>query len=295
MPFLFSAFELIIRYEYYNSMKKTPVGVYKNKGSNTYYFSSSLNIDPNITYRNRIFGFNSIEDAYKAKKEYERKVRAIKDKNKINGLIKRVTDSRKRELLRHFLNEYLDYEITDLFNESSINKLRNKINKLDISISYKNKAISAIKELVLLAYDKSYIDEISKEIRLISKKIKELNDSKNQKILNAMESEEKSLSTKIKKPKTFEKITRFFSSRINAYKVILKTVIEPFENKINQFNDSEIYFRENKYKILYNRRYKMIEKQSFSIEHINQIRDSKKVDVNLLERSIYALQRAVLI
>ena len=39
----------------------------------------------------------------------------------------------------------------------------------------------------------------------------------------------------------------------------------------------------------------MIEKQSFSIEHINQIRDSKKVDVNLLERSIYALQRAFLI
>lgn len=32
----------------------------------------------------------------------------------------------------------------------------------------------------------------------------------------------------------------------------------------------------------------MNEKQSFSIEHINQIRDSKKVDVNLLERSIYA-------
>ena len=41
--------------------------------------------------------------------------------------------------------------------------IRNKINRLDISISYKNKAINAIKELVLLAYDKSYIDEISKE------------------------------------------------------------------------------------------------------------------------------------
>lgn len=163
MPVLFSAFELIIRYEYYNSMSNMPVGVYKNRGSNTYYFSSSLNIDPNITYRNRIFGFNSIEDAYKAKKEYERKVRASKDKNKINGLIKRVKSSNKKELLRHFLNEYLDYEIVDLFNESSINKLRNKINRLDISISYKNKAISAIKELALLAYDKSYIDEISKE------------------------------------------------------------------------------------------------------------------------------------
>ena len=163
MPFLFSAFELILRYEYYNSMSNMPVGVYQNKGSNTYYFSSSLNIDPNITYRNRIFGFKSISEAYKAKKEYERKVRVIKDKNKINGLIKRVTSSNKKELLRHFLNEYLTYEITDLFNESSINKLRNKINRLDISISYKNKAISAIKELVLLAYDKSYIDEISKE------------------------------------------------------------------------------------------------------------------------------------
>lgn len=32
----------------------------------------------------------------------------------------------------------------------------------------------------------------------------------------------------------------------------------------------------------------MIKKESFSIEHINQIKDSKKVDVNLLERSIYA-------
>ena len=149
-------------------MSNMPVGVYKNRGSNTYYYSSSLNIDPNITYRNRIFGFKSISDAYKAKKEYERKVRASIDKNKINGLIKRVKSSNKKELLRHFLNEYLDYEIVDLFNESTIKRVRNKINRLDISISYKNKVISAIKELVILAYDKSYIDEVSKEKSIIN-------------------------------------------------------------------------------------------------------------------------------
>lgn len=32
----------------------------------------------------------------------------------------------------------------------------------------------------------------------------------------------------------------------------------------------------------------MIDKENFSIEHINQIKENKRVDVNLLERSIYA-------
>ena len=46
--------------------------------------------------------------------------------------------------------------------------------------------------------------------------------------------------TKIKKPRTFEKITRFFSSRINTPKVIKKNLIDPLNERIDYFIENEL-------------------------------------------------------
>lgn len=103
-------------------------------------------------------------------------------------------------------------------------KLENTIDKLN----------EKIKE------NKEWIEKSNKESYLISIEIKKINERKKQAILNAMETEEKWMITKIKKPKTFERITRFFSSRINTPKVIKRILLDPFNEKIDLFIESEL-------------------------------------------------------
>ena len=48
------------------------------------------------------------------------------------------------------------------------------------------------------------------------------------------------VTTTIKKPKTFSKITRFFASRFNTPKLIIKTIIEPLNARIDDFVNNEL-------------------------------------------------------
>ena len=84
------------------------------------------------------------------------------------------------------------------------------------------------------------LDIINKEIFLTTTEIQKLNERKKKAILDAMETEDKWITTKIRKPRTFEKITRFFTSRINTPKVIKKNIIDPLNEKINSFINVEL-------------------------------------------------------
>ncbi|MGN1298487.1 MAG: hypothetical protein ACI4UE_00665 [Candidatus Scatovivens sp.] len=119
-----------------------------------------------------------------------------------------------------------------------INKLRDKeeIEK-EQTIKIKN-SISIIDSKI--EENKKLIEKANKEIFLITSEIKKLNDRKKEALFNAMEAEDKWMITKIKKPKTFEKITRFFSSRINTPKVIKKSLIDPLNERINYFIENEL-------------------------------------------------------
>ena len=55
-----------------------------------------------------------------------------------------------------------------------------------------------------------------------------------------MESQEKNLSNNIRKPKIFNKITRFFVSKFNTAKVIQNTIINPLNIKIENFRINEL-------------------------------------------------------
>lgn len=121
---------------------------------------------------------------------------------------------------------------------AEINKLKDNkeiekehITKIENTIDRLNEKIKENKE---------WIEKSNKESYLISIEIKKINERKKQAILDAMETEEKWMITKIKKPKTFERITRFFSSRINTPKVIKKTLLDPFDEKIDLFIESEL-------------------------------------------------------
>lgn len=119
-----------------------------------------------------------------------------------------------------------------------INKLKDKeeIEK-EQTIKIKN-SISVIDSKI--EENKKLIEKVNKEIFLITSEIKKLNDRKKEALFNAMEVEDKWMITKIKKPRTFEKITRFFSSRINTPKVIKKNLIDPLNERIDYFIENEL-------------------------------------------------------
>lgn len=80
---------------------------------------------------------------------------------------------------------------------------------------------------------------LNDELSDINKKIQELSKEKEDKLINALEYGEKSLSTDLKKPRAFKKITKFFTNRFNTYNVIMRTVIAPINQRIEEFQDNE--------------------------------------------------------
>ena len=84
------------------------------------------------------------------------------------------------------------------------------------------------------------IKKYEKEIKILTKKIEEANEQKVQKVFEAMETEEKMLSTQIRKPHSFKKITKFFANRFHTYQVILKSVFLPIKQRIDEFKVNEL-------------------------------------------------------
>lgn len=87
---------------------------------------------------------------------------------------------------------------------------------------------------------KNTVETLEKEVRKITQKINELNEQKVKKIFDAMETENKAISTQIRKPRTIKKITKFFVNRFNTYNVIVKSVLEPIRQRINEFKVNEL-------------------------------------------------------
>ena len=55
-----------------------------------------------------------------------------------------------------------------------------------------------------------------------------------------MEVGDKWVATTIKRPRTFTKITRFFSSRFNTAKLVNKIILEPLNRRIDEFVNTEL-------------------------------------------------------
>ena len=103
-------------------------------------------------------------------------------------------------------------------------KIKNKISK----IHEKNKT------------NQSEIVNIENEIKVISKKIDEINEKKRLGLETAMESKEKWISVTLKKPSVWSKTKSFFANRFSTAKVVSKTVISPLKDKVNEFRINEL-------------------------------------------------------
>ena len=88
--------------------------------------------------------------------------------------------------------------------------------------------------------EKNPVGKLEKEVRKMTQKINELNEQKVKKIFDAMETENKAISTQIRKPRTIKKITKFFANRFNTYNVIVKSVLEPIRQRVDEFKVNEL-------------------------------------------------------
>lgn len=149
----------------------------------------------------------------------------------------------KVELESKLLMTVIEKENGDKKRAESKNKMVHSINTMVEKI--KTKKNSGAKEKIDQSNEKGQeyqkrIETLKKQIKTLDTKINNLNAQKVTKLFDAMESGDKQISTQIKKPRTFHKITKFFMNRFNTYSAILKNVIEPLSQRIDQFERSEL-------------------------------------------------------
>ena len=89
-------------------------------------------------------------------------------------------------------------------------------------------------------HNEEYMEKIEKEIDLIDREISKLNERKIKSIYDAMEVGGSELTTAIKRPRVFKKITRFFISRFNTAKVVKTSIIDPLNLRIESFKNNEL-------------------------------------------------------
>jgi len=177
---------------------------------------------------NHIYFGSIVRDEYLYKKEEEKTVQKENDKVKRNissafkGMLEKLGSKKKQNQIDTTLiskardaqdieleiDEQLSARIQKTKNEETVNKDR--------------------------------IAKVEKEIYLINEEIKRINERKKQNLLDAMEVGDKWVATTIKRPRTFTKITRFFASKFNTPKLIIKTIINPLNARIEEFVNNEL-------------------------------------------------------
>lgn len=126
-------------------------------------------------------------------------------------------------------------------NEIDAKVITNLMDGQDIELELDQKLTERIEKTIADKKDnKEFIEKVEKEISLINEEIERLNERKQKSIYDAMEVGDKALTTSIKKPKIFKKITRFFVSRFNTARVVETTIIDPLNLRIESFRNNEL-------------------------------------------------------
>ena len=124
---------------------------------------------------------------------------------------------------------------------SDVNLIRDAIDVADVESEIIKQLNSRVEKTKIQEKEnKENIYNIEKEIKAINSEIKRINQRKKISILNAMEVGDKWVATTIKRPRTFTKITRFFSSRFNTAKLVNKIILEPLNRRIDEFVNTEL-------------------------------------------------------
>lgn len=126
-------------------------------------------------------------------------------------------------------------------NEIDAKVITNLMDGQDVESELEEKLSERVEKTITDKKDnKDFIEKTEKEIALINEEIERLNERKQNSIYDAMEVGDKSLTTTIKKPRIFKKITRFFASRFNTAKVVESSIIDPLNLRIESFKNNEL-------------------------------------------------------
>ena len=82
--------------------------------------------------------------------------------------------------------------------------------------------------------------KLKKEMKVLIKKRKSLAKHKEDEIFSAMEVGNKAIGVTVKKRRRLKNIPKFFSYKFNPYRVIQKNVIEPFNQRIDEFKVNQL-------------------------------------------------------
>lgn len=169
-----------------------------------------------------------IREEYLYKKEIEKINQKEKDK------VKRKISNSFRGIAKKIINDKKE-------NQVDVSLIHKATDNLDIEneiLDILNKRIEKTKQEEVENIET--IKKVEKEAKAIETEIKRINEMKKANILNAMEVGNKWVSTSLKKPRTFTKLTRFFYSRFNTPKMINKIILEPLNIRIEEFIKTEL-------------------------------------------------------
>lgn len=160
---------------------------------------------------------------------------ARKTEQKENDKVKKSVKDNIKSVLDKFINRKQDNK------EIDPRTLENLIDGQDVAIEIEQKLEGRIEKSVEdKKNNKESMEKAEKEIALIDSEISKLNERKIKSIYDAMEVGGNQLTTNIKKPKVFKKITRFFVSRFNTAKVVQTNIIDPLNLRIESFRNNEL-------------------------------------------------------
>ena len=181
---------------------------------------------------------------------------SIEYNEKLDEILKDKVEIETKILLKYVLNNISEDEKTTIKKRivktvvSAIDKIKGKIKKnevVDVGLINKLQDSQDIEvEMRKAKIVDQNITVLNNELADLNQKINKINEDKENEIINALEKSEKSLSLEIKKPRTFNKITKYFVNRFNTYNAIMKNVILPINQRIEEFrNDKLMNIEEN--------------------------------------------------
>lgn len=160
---------------------------------------------------------------------------ARKTEQKENDKVKKSVKENIKAVLDKFVNRKQESK------EIDPRALEHLIDGQDVAIEIEQKLEGRIEKSVTdKKNNNEFIEKVEKEIALIDTEIQKLNERKIKSIYDAMEVGNNQLTTNIKRPKVFKKITRFFVSRFNTAKVVQTSIIDPLNLRIESFKNNEL-------------------------------------------------------
>lgn len=165
----------------------------------------------------------------------------------LNQKIVRKNEQKENDKAKKSIRENIKIVIEKIKNRKNNNSeidskmIANLLDQQDVAVEIEQQLSDTLEKSLKDKNDNSdQIEKLEKEISMISAEINRINENKQKSIYDAMEVGSKSLAVNIKKPKMFKRITRFFVSRFNTQKVIISTIIEPLNMRINDFRINEL-------------------------------------------------------